>query len=171
MRRLAFGWLEKPMVTEFGGRVEFTQPQAPIHDKPGYPGTCGPASRLHPAAQMQLNADTAPKSAPARILIVEDDTLVSFAIAKALRDLGASVVETTMADEAMQALNTPDVQIGFVLADMTTPGSGFALRQWNAEQKLRVEVILAAAQAKKPSTRPATCATKAPPSPNPTSGS
>jgi len=43
----------------------------------------------------------------------------------------------------MHALQTPELQIEVVLADMMTTGSGFGLRQWVRTQSLAVEVILA----------------------------
>jgi CheY-like chemotaxis protein len=70
----------------------------------------------------QLNADKAAEPAAARILIVEDDSLVSFAIAEALRDLGASVVEVTTADEAWDYLAT-GAPVDVVFSDHVMPGS------------------------------------------------
>jgi len=43
----------------------------------------------------------------------------------------------------MVALSSPEVQIEVVLADMTTPGSGFELCQWIRTQTPEVEIILA----------------------------
>jgi CheY-like chemotaxis protein len=39
----------------------------------------------------QLNIETAPQSVPARILVVEDEPLIRFAMAETLRDFGVSV--------------------------------------------------------------------------------
>ena len=52
----------------------------------------------------QSGVEAAPRVAPARILVVEDEPLTRFAMAEALRDLGVSVVEAASADEAWQYL-------------------------------------------------------------------
>lgn len=77
------------------------------------------------------------------VLLVEGDIVARHPLAEYLRDCGFTVFEAATGDEAMQALNTQDLQIAIVLADMTTPGSGFALRHWITENKPGVEVILA----------------------------
>ena len=66
--------------------------------------------------------EAAPQAAPARILVVEDDPLIRFAIAEALRDLGASVVEAATADEAWQYL-TCGAQVDLIFTDHRMPGS------------------------------------------------
>jgi CheY-like chemotaxis protein len=70
----------------------------------------------------QLNAEAAPQPAPARILVVEDEPLVRFAIAEALRDLGVSVVEAATADEAWEYLTT-GASVDLVFTDHRMPGS------------------------------------------------
>jgi CheY-like chemotaxis protein len=70
----------------------------------------------------QLNAEQAPEAAPARILVVEDDPLVRFAMAEVLRDLGVSVVEATTADEAWDYL-TAGAPVDLVFTDHQMPGS------------------------------------------------
>jgi DNA-binding response OmpR family regulator len=77
------------------------------------------------------------------VLLVEGDIVARHPLAEYLRDCGFTVFEAANGDEAMQALNTPDLHISVVLADMATAGSGFALRHWILEQNLSVEVILA----------------------------
>ena len=52
----------------------------------------------------QLEVESTSRSVPPRILVVEDEALIRFAMAGALRDLGASVVEAASADEAWQYL-------------------------------------------------------------------
>jgi two-component system, response regulator PdtaR len=54
----------------------------------------------------QSEIESASQSERARILVVEDEALIRFAIAEALRELGASVVEAASADEAWQYLTT-----------------------------------------------------------------
>ena len=82
-------------------------------------------------------ADTQPV-----VLLVEGDIVARHPLAEYLRDCGFTVFEAATGDEARQALNTPDLQITVVLADMATTGCGFALRHWIAEQNLSVELIL-----------------------------
>jgi DNA-binding response OmpR family regulator len=77
------------------------------------------------------------------VLLIEGDIVARQSLAEYLRDCGFKVFGVANGDEAMQALNTPDLRISVVLADTATAGSGFALRRWIAEQNLSVEVILA----------------------------
>jgi CheY-like chemotaxis protein len=63
-----------------------------------------------------------PGSRPIRILIVEDDTLIRFAMAEALRDLGVSVIEAATADEAWDFLGVDD-RVDLVFTDHRMPGS------------------------------------------------
>jgi CheY-like chemotaxis protein len=77
------------------------------------------------------------------VLLVEGDIIVRHPLAEYLRECGFTVFEAANGEEAMGALKTPELRIEFVLADMTTPGSGFSLRQWIRTENLPVEVILA----------------------------
>jgi DNA-binding NtrC family response regulator len=77
------------------------------------------------------------------VLLVEGDVVVRHPLAEYLRKCGFEVVEVVNGDEAMAVLNAPNLRIEVVLADMTTPGSGFPLRQWIRTQKPTVDVILA----------------------------
>jgi CheY-like chemotaxis protein len=52
----------------------------------------------------QSEIESASQSERVRILVVEDEALIRFAIAEALRELGVSVVEAASADEAWQYL-------------------------------------------------------------------
>lgn len=70
----------------------------------------------------QSGIETAPQSAPARILVVEDEPLIRFAMAEALRELGASVVEAASADEAWQYLMAGG-SADLVFTDYRMPGS------------------------------------------------
>ena len=69
-----------------------------------------------------MNVNKAPELAPARIVVVEDEPLVRFAIAEALRDLGVAVVEATTADEAWDYLST-GAPVDLVFTDHQMPGS------------------------------------------------
>ena len=82
------------------------------------------------------------------VLLVEGDIVVRHPLAEYLRDCGFTVFEAADGREAILALADPDQRIDVVLADMTTPGSGFALRQWIQTQNRSVEVILAGTVAK-----------------------
>lgn len=77
------------------------------------------------------------------VLLVEGDIAVRHPLAEYLRSCGFTVYEATTGDEARQYLTSPDVSIDFILADMTTQGSGFALRQWARQQGHPAHVILA----------------------------
>jgi DNA-binding response OmpR family regulator len=77
------------------------------------------------------------------VLLVEGDIIARHPLAEYLRECGFTVLEAANGDEAMLALKTPELGIELVLADMTTPGSGFSLRQWIREENLAVEVVLA----------------------------
>jgi CheY-like chemotaxis protein len=67
--------------------------------------------------------DAAPEPLPGCILFVEDDPLVRFPIAEALRDLGISVVEAATADEAWEHLRVAASAVDLVFTDYNMPGS------------------------------------------------
>jgi CheY-like chemotaxis protein len=62
-----------------------------------------------------------PRLGVPRILVVEDEALIRFAIAEALRELGVSVVEAASADEAWQSL-TAGGSVDLVFTDHRMPG-------------------------------------------------
>jgi CheY-like chemotaxis protein len=70
----------------------------------------------------QSEVEATARSGPARILVVEDEALIRFAIAEALRELGVSVVEAASADEAWQYL-TVRGSVDLVFTDHRMPGS------------------------------------------------
>lgn len=70
----------------------------------------------------QSGVDPAQEAALARILLVEDEPLIRFAMAEALRDLAVSVVEAASADEAWQYL-TAGGSVDLVFTDHRMPGS------------------------------------------------
>lgn len=57
-----------------------------------------------------------------RMLVVEDEPLIQFTMAEALRELGVSVVEAASADEAWQYL-TAGGSVDLVFTDHFMPGS------------------------------------------------
>jgi CheY-like chemotaxis protein len=70
----------------------------------------------------QTRAEMEPRTAPARILIVEDEPLIRFAMAEALREIGISVIEAASADEAWQYLAAGG-SVDLVFTDHRMPGS------------------------------------------------
>jgi two-component system, response regulator PdtaR len=65
--------------------------------------------------------------AAARVLVVEDETLLRILIVEELRDAGYDVVETGTADEAARLLTSASIDL--VFTDVQTPGrmDGLAL--------------------------------------------
>jgi two-component system, response regulator PdtaR len=70
----------------------------------------------------QCGVESARQPVSARILVVEDEPLIRFAMAEALRELGVSVVEAASADEAWQYL-TAGGSVDLVFTDHRMPGS------------------------------------------------
>jgi DNA-binding response OmpR family regulator len=77
------------------------------------------------------------------VLLVEGDIVVRHPLAEYLRECGFTVFEASNGDEAKSALTEPRLQIEIVLADMSTEGSGFALRRWIKEHNHPAEIIMA----------------------------
>jgi len=77
------------------------------------------------------------------VLLVEGDIVTRHPLAEYLRECGFKVLEAATGDEAKTILQTPEFRVEIVIADMTTPGSGFALRHWIQENTSAVEVVLA----------------------------
>ena len=72
-----------------------------------------------------MQSKQAPEAASerqARILVVEDEPMVRFAVADALRDLGACVVEAATADEAWGYLIGGE-PVDLIFTDHRMPGS------------------------------------------------
>ena len=69
----------------------------------------------------QSEVDQKKDSAPARILLVEDEPLIRFTMAEALRDCGVCVVEAATGDEAWQYL-TSGGSVDLVFTDHRMPG-------------------------------------------------
>jgi CheY-like chemotaxis protein len=70
----------------------------------------------------QTRAEMEPQAAAVRILVVEDEAFIRFAIAEALREIGVLVVEAASADEAWQYL-TAGGSVDLVFTDNRMPGS------------------------------------------------
>ena len=69
-----------------------------------------------------MQAATAPKLEPPCILVVEDEPLVRFPLAEALREIGATVAEAASGDEAW-ALLQAGTDVDLVFTDHRMPGS------------------------------------------------
>src|ERR1700683_3265469 len=70
----------------------------------------------------QTRAEMEPQAAAVRILVVEDEAFIRFAMAEALREKGVCVVEAASADEAWQYL-TAGGSVDLVFTDHRMPGS------------------------------------------------
>jgi CheY-like chemotaxis protein len=83
------------------------------------------------------------RSGSPRILLVEDEPLIRFALAEALRELGVSAVEAASADEAWQYL-TAGGAADLVFTDHRMPGSmtGNQLAAWIRRGYPRLGVIV-----------------------------
>jgi CheY-like chemotaxis protein len=67
-------------------------------------------------------AHMAASSMPLQILVVEDEPIIRFAIAEALRELGVCVIEAATADEAWDYV-TSGAHLDLVFTDHRMPGS------------------------------------------------
>jgi CheY-like chemotaxis protein len=92
---------------------------------------------------MSAAANDAP-TAPATVLVVEDEVLLRLVIAEYLRDCGYRVLEAADAGEAVLVLEEPQFAVDVVFSDIDMPGAmdGFALAQWTRANRPGVEVIL-----------------------------
>jgi CheY-like chemotaxis protein len=70
----------------------------------------------------QTRAEMEPQAAAVRIMVVEDEAFIRFAMAEALREKGVSVVEAASGDEAWQYL-TAGGSVDLVFTDHRMPGS------------------------------------------------
>jgi two-component system, response regulator PdtaR len=66
--------------------------------------------------------ELSPAPEPARVMIVEDEVLVRFPIAEALRTVGLEVIEASNADEAWSYLLSGQA-IDLIFSDIQMPGS------------------------------------------------
>jgi DNA-binding response OmpR family regulator len=76
------------------------------------------------------------------VLLVEGDLLARHPLAEYLRDCGFKVYEANDGEEAKAALSS-NLQIDFVLIDVSTPNAGFALLRWVRDNHPDVERALA----------------------------
>jgi CheY-like chemotaxis protein len=94
----------------------------------------------------EAKSDVHPPSSKIHILVVEDEPLIRFGIAEALRDLQASVVEAATADEAWDYLAS-GASVDVVFTDHRMPGSmtGSQLAARIARQYPAVKIVLTSA--------------------------
>ena len=82
-------------------------------------------------------------SAPATILVVEDEVLIRLSVADHLRDCGYRVVEAASGEEAQEILRTGEpVEILFSDVDLGDGMSGLELSQWTREHFPMVRILL-----------------------------
>ncbi len=97
---------------------------------------------------------TQPKEARSlRVLLVDDDILVSMGAADMLLDLGHRVTEVQSGPHALKLLES-DAPFDIVVTDYAMPGmNGFELAQWVKERNPRIPIILATGYAELPADR------------------
>jgi PAS domain S-box-containing protein len=104
-----------------------------------------------PAADPELSEQV--KAARLRVLLVDDDILVSMGAADMLLDLGHSVTEARSGSHALKLLES-DTPFDVVVTDYAMPGmNGFELAQRIKERNSKLPVILATGYAELPANR------------------
>jgi len=89
-----------------------------------------------------------------RVLLVDDDILVSMGAADMLLDLGHTVAEAQSGAHALRFLES-DSQFDIVVTDYAMPGmNGFELAQRIKERHPKLPIILATGYAELPADRP-----------------
>ncbi len=85
-----------------------------------------------------------PETPAQTVLVVEDEVLIRLVIADYLRECGYRVHETANALEAVAVLQSPDVSVDIVFADVQMPGDmdGFELARWVRARHPGMRVIL-----------------------------
>src|SRR5438552_760756 len=83
---------------------------------------------------------------PAKVLVVEDETLVNWDVADALRDDGFAVLQAYSGDEALGLIASND-DIRVVFTDVNLPGSvdGVALARRVQNEFPQIEVLVTSA--------------------------
>ena len=79
------------------------------------------------------------------MLVVDDEILERLAICAYLRECGFRVIEAVNTDEALFALQQPELNVDIVLSDVEMAGSidGLGLARWAREHKPGLPIILA----------------------------
>jgi CheY-like chemotaxis protein len=106
------------------------------------------------AHNTKIEVSQSPKVRSLRVLLVDDDILVSMGVADMLLDLGHSVTEAQSGAQALKLLET-DSAFDIVVTDYAMPGmNGFELAQRIKESNPKLPVILATGYAELPADRP-----------------
>ena len=85
--------------------------------------------------------DGSPSSRPKTLLIVEDNVLVRYATADALRYAGYDVLEASSADEAISILTAVSVDLLFVDVNVPTEGEGLAVARFARQRRPGMPVV------------------------------
>jgi CheY-like chemotaxis protein len=105
------------------------------------------------AAGAETQVAPAKETRSLRVLLVDDDILVSMGAADMLLDLGHSVTEAQSGVHALKLLET-DAPFDIVVTDYAMPGmSGFELAQRIKEKNPKLPIILATGYAELPADR------------------
>lgn len=82
---------------------------------------------------------------PQTVLVVEDEVFVRMVVSEYLRGCGYRVIEAVNADEAVNLLQRPELDVDVVFSDIEMPGSmnGFELSTWVRTHRAGVDVVLA----------------------------
>ena len=90
-----------------------------------------------------MTPELSPAPEPARVMVVEDEVLVRFPIAEALRAVGLEVIEASNADEAWSYLLSGQT-VELIFSDIQMPGSmdGFELTRRVQERFGHIIIIL-----------------------------
>jgi CheY-like chemotaxis protein len=97
-------------------------------------------------------ADDAPFNDPTErqpvVLVVEDELLIQLFVVDHLQKCGYHVLEASNADEAIQIIEAPTVQIDLVFSDVRMPGKmdGIGLVKWIRQNHPSIQVVLASAE-------------------------
>lgn len=94
----------------------------------------------------ELESLPSPRDTPVRILVVEDEPLLRSAMAEALRDHGATVIEASTGDEAWEYILS-DASIDVVFTDHRMPGntSGAQLAARVRRHDPSIEIVVTSA--------------------------
>jgi len=105
---------------------------------------CLPRASIDTVAPRSSAADAMPQTAPARILLVEDDSEVAEVTMALLRDIGCQAVHARDGKAALAILER-DQTIELVISDLVMPGgmSGLELAQTLRERRPELPVLLA----------------------------
>lgn len=105
------------------------------------------------AASAEIQVARTKESRSLRVLLVDDDILVSMGAADMLLDLGHSVTEAQSGAQALKLLET-DSPFDIVITDYAMPGmNGFELAQRIKEKNPKLPIVLATGYAELPADR------------------